>query len=37
MQLVGGPVYMHQYKVNAKAAFDGEIWQWAPGLRHVAP
>lgn len=19
---------MHQYKVNAKAAFDGEIWQW---------
>ncbi len=28
MQLVGGPVYMHQYKVNAKAAFDGEVWQW---------
>ncbi len=28
MQLLGGPVYMHQYKVNAKAAFDGEIWQW---------
>ena len=28
MQLVDGPVYMHQYKVNAKAAFDGEIWQW---------
>ena len=19
---------MHQYKVNAKAAFDGEVWQW---------
>ena len=28
MQLLGGPVYMHQYKVNAKAAFDGEVWQW---------
>ncbi len=28
MQLLGGPVYMHQFKVNAKAAFDGEIWQW---------
>ena len=22
MQLLGGPVYMHQYKINAKAAFD---------------
>ena len=19
---------MHQYKINAKAAFDGEVWQW---------
>jgi ectoine hydroxylase len=28
MQLLGGPVYMHQYKINAKAAFDGEVWQW---------
>ena len=28
MQLLDGPVYMHQYKVNAKAAFDGEVWQW---------
>ena len=27
-QILGGPVYMHQYKVNAKAAFDGEVWQW---------
>ncbi|MEQ9814191.1 MAG: phytanoyl-CoA dioxygenase family protein [Azospirillaceae bacterium] len=27
-QLLDGPVYMHQYKVNAKAAFDGEVWQW---------
>lgn len=28
MQLLGGQVYMHQFKVNAKAAFDGEVWQW---------
>ena len=28
MQLLDGPVYMHQYKVNAKAVFDGDVWQW---------
>ena len=22
------PVYMHQFKINGKAAFDGELWQW---------
>ena len=27
-QLIGKQLYMHQYKINAKAAFDGEIWQW---------
>ena len=27
-QLFGEPVYMHQFKVNAKAAFDGDVWQW---------
>ena len=27
-QLLGESVYMHQYKVNAKAAFDGAVWQW---------
>ena len=27
-QLLGGDVYMHQYKINAKAAFDGDVWQW---------
>jgi Protein involved in biosynthesis of mitomycin antibiotics/polyketide fumonisin len=27
-QILDGPVYMHQFKVNAKAAFDGEVWQW---------
>ncbi|MDF1792488.1 MAG: phytanoyl-CoA dioxygenase family protein [Thalassobaculaceae bacterium] len=28
MQLLGEEVYMHQFKVNAKAAFDGDVWQW---------
>jgi ectoine hydroxylase len=28
MQVLDGPIYMHQFKVNAKAAFDGEVWQW---------
>ncbi len=28
MQILDGPVYMHQFKVNAKAAFNGEVWQW---------
>ena len=28
MQLVNGPVYMHQFKINGKAAFDGDVWQW---------
>ncbi|MCR9257999.1 MAG: phytanoyl-CoA dioxygenase family protein [Alphaproteobacteria bacterium] len=27
-QLLGGDVYMHQFKLNAKAAFDGQVWQW---------
>ena len=28
LQILDGKLYMHQYKVNAKAAFDGEVWQW---------
>jgi len=28
VQLLGGPVYIHQFKINAKAAFDGDQWQW---------
>ncbi|MDE0309453.1 MAG: phytanoyl-CoA dioxygenase family protein [Acidiferrobacterales bacterium] len=27
-QILSGDVYMHQYKVNAKAAFTGDVWQW---------
>jgi ectoine hydroxylase len=28
MQVLEEAVYMHQYKINAKAAFDGDVWQW---------
>ncbi|AHG62202.1 phytanoyl-CoA dioxygenase family protein [Advenella mimigardefordensis] len=27
-QLFGEQVYVHQFKINAKAAFTGEVWQW---------
>ena len=27
-QIFGEKVYMHQYKINAKSAFTGEVWQW---------
>ena len=27
-QLLTGKVYVHQFKLNAKAAFTGDIWQW---------
>jgi ectoine hydroxylase len=27
-QFFGEKLYMHQYKINAKVAFDGEVWQW---------
>lgn len=25
---MGEAVYVHQFKINAKAPFDGELWQW---------
>jgi len=28
MQILAEGVYMHQFKINAKAAFDGAVWQW---------
>ena len=28
MQLRGGDLYVQQVKVNVKAAFSGEVWQW---------
>jgi ectoine hydroxylase len=28
MDLFGEAVYMHQFKVNGKMAFDGDVWQW---------
>ena len=27
-QIFGEPLYMHQYKINAKASFTGDVWQW---------
>src|SRR5271165_5607978 len=27
-EVFGEPLYMHQFKINAKSAFDGEVWQW---------
>ena len=27
-QLYGEDVYMHQFKINGKMAFDGDVWQW---------
>jgi ectoine hydroxylase len=28
MQILGEPVYMHQFKINGKMAFEGDLWQW---------
>ncbi|MEM9293425.1 MAG: phytanoyl-CoA dioxygenase family protein [Acidobacteriota bacterium] len=27
-QLLGGDVYVFQFKINAKAAFTGDVWEW---------
>ena len=27
-QIFGEKLYMHQFKINAKSAFTGEVWQW---------
>lgn len=27
-QLFGEQLYMHQFKINAKASFTGDVWQW---------
>jgi len=27
-QIFGESLYVHQFKLNAKAAFEGDIWQW---------
>jgi ectoine hydroxylase len=28
VQILGEGVYMHQFKINGKMAFDGDVWQW---------
>ena len=30
-QYFGESVYVHQFKLNAKAAFEGDVWQWHQG------
>ena len=32
-QLLGGDVYLHQFKINAKEAHNGEIWHWHQDYR----
>jgi ectoine hydroxylase-related dioxygenase (phytanoyl-CoA dioxygenase family) len=27
-QMLGGDVYLHQFKVSMKAAFNGDLWKW---------
>src|SRR6186997_3663976 len=27
-QIFGEKLYVHQFKLNAKAAFEGDVWQW---------
>ena len=27
-QIFGEDLYMHQFKINGKQAFDGDVWQW---------
>jgi ectoine hydroxylase len=27
-QMLGSDVYLHQFKINIKAAFGGDVWQW---------
>src|SRR5678816_684230 len=31
-QLFAEDVYMHQFKINGKQAFDGDVWQWHQDL-----
>ncbi len=34
MQIVESSVYVYQFKINAKAAFDGEAWPWHQDFKH---
>ena len=27
-QVFGEKLYMHQFKINGKTAFEGDVWQW---------
>jgi ectoine hydroxylase-related dioxygenase (phytanoyl-CoA dioxygenase family) len=28
IQIIGSDIYIYQFKVNAKVAFDGDLWEW---------
>ncbi|HSJ76430.1 MAG TPA: phytanoyl-CoA dioxygenase family protein [Gemmatimonadales bacterium] len=28
MQILGSPIYVYQFKINAKVAFLGDVWEW---------
>jgi L-proline 4-hydroxylase len=34
MQIVASGVYVYQFKINAKAGFDGEAWPWHQDFKH---
>src|ERR1700687_3917099 len=34
VELFDEAVYMHQFKINGKMAFDGDVWQWDPEYGH---
>jgi ectoine hydroxylase-related dioxygenase (phytanoyl-CoA dioxygenase family) len=27
-EIIGNKIYIHQFKINAKAAFGGDVWEW---------
>src|SRR5262245_51696157 len=27
-EMLGEPIYLHQFKVSLKAAFEGDVWRW---------
>lgn len=27
-EIIGSKIYIHQFKINAKAAFGGDVWEW---------
>lgn len=36
-QLLDGDVYIHQFKINAKRAFVGDVWEWHQDFHFCTP